>query len=100
MPDPSPPNDPVLEAVAALIREVVGEDWAAEVAIVTETSFSDDLELESIEFVALAERMQTRFGDDVDFAAWLATMSLDAIIGLTVGQVVDHVKGRLAAGAT
>ena len=50
-------HDATLETVAAIIREVIGEEWAEEVEISRETSFAEDLELESIEFVALAERL-------------------------------------------
>jgi acyl carrier protein len=48
-------QDEVLDQVAQMVREVIGEEWALDVPITMETSFSRDLELESIEFVALAE---------------------------------------------
>ena len=54
-------------------------------------AFDEDLELESIEFVALAEQLLERYGEQVDFVGWLATMELDEIIALTVGQLVDFV---------
>jgi acyl carrier protein len=82
----------LLETVAELIRQVIGEEWAEEVEITAETSFSDDLELESIEFVALAELLQERFGDQVDFVGWISSMELDQIIGLHVGQLVDFIQ--------
>ncbi len=81
----------LLKTVGDLVREVIGEDWVADVAIEMETSFSQDLELESIEFVALAERLQSVYGEDVDFVAWLSAMELDAIIGLRVGQLVEYI---------
>lgn len=80
-----------LTVVAALIRETIGEEWADEVDIGVETSFSDDLELESIEFVALAELVQERYGAGVDFVGWLSDMELDQIIGLKVGQLVEFI---------
>ena len=93
-------REAILEAVAQMIGEVVGADWAQEVHITARTSFQDDLELESIEFVALAERMEARYGRQVDFSGWLGGMELDQIIALRVGDVVDHVLGclRQAAG--
>lgn len=84
----------VLDEVGAMIRGVVGEEWIQTTAITRETRFSDDLELESIELVALAEQVQARYGDDVDFPGWLASLDLDAIIGLTVGQLVDRIGER------
>src|SRR5262245_42730782 len=50
-------QDEVLSEVAALVREVIGEEWAGDIPITMTSSFADDLELESIEFVALAERL-------------------------------------------
>lgn len=85
-------SESVLLDVARMIREVIGEEWAEEVDIELETSFSDDLELESIEFVALAEQLQLHFGTEVDFVGWLSDMELDAIINLKVGQLVEFIQ--------
>jgi acyl carrier protein len=79
----------VLEGVAEMVREVIGEDWADDVPIAMETSFAKDLELESIEFVALAEKLKERYGQEVDFAGWLGGMELDQILSLRVGQLVE-----------
>ena len=80
-----------LTPIAGLIHEVIGEDWDLDEEITLETTFSDDLELESIEFVALAEKMQTTFGDDVNFVAWLSEKELDEVIDLKVGDVVEFI---------
>ena len=90
----------VLETVARLVREVIAEDWAEEVAITMDTSFSRDLELESIEFVALAERLREQYGTRVDLAGWLAGMDLDQIIGLRVGALVEHIAQCLSPHTT
>ena len=80
-----------LTTIAGLIHEVIGEDWDLDEEITLETTFSDDLELESIEFVALAEKMQAPFGDDVDFVRWLSEKELDEVIDLKVGDVVEFI---------
>lgn len=85
-------RDETLSEVADIIREVIGEAWVDETPIGLGTSFSDDLELESIEFVALAERLQERYGEGVDFVGWLSQKTLDDIIGLRVGELVDHIQ--------
>jgi acyl carrier protein len=82
----------VLTTVAELIREVIGEDWAAEAAITRATAFAADLELEGIEFVALAERLQARYGAEVDFVGWLSQKQLDEIIALRVGDLVEYIE--------
>jgi acyl carrier protein len=84
--------DEILPVVAELIREVIGEEWAQDTPIELGTSFSDDLELESIEFVALAEALQERYGQSVDFVGWLSGMELNRIIGLEVGDLVRFIQ--------
>jgi acyl carrier protein len=90
----------VLGEVARIVREVIGEEWAEDVTITMTTSFSRDLELESIEFVALAERLKTRYGRSVDFAGWLSGMELKQIIELTVGELVGFIVRCLSRPAT
>jgi acyl carrier protein len=80
-----------LTAIADLIQEVIGEDWDLDEEITLETSFSDDLELESIEFVSLAEKMQATFGEEVNFVRWLSEKELDEVIDLKVGDVVGFI---------
>jgi acyl carrier protein len=81
----------VLETVAGLVREVMGVGEGVGPSIGLETTFNGDLELESIEFVALAEKLQERYGQSVDFAGWLSGKELDAILALKVGDLVDLV---------
>jgi acyl carrier protein len=84
-------REEVLATVARLIAEVVGEEWMEDRAITLETSFEKDLELESIEFVVLAEKLQERYGKGVDFVGWLSGKELDEIIGLTAGELVEFI---------
>lgn len=84
-----------LQTVARMIQEVIGEDWDLEDPITAETSFNEDLELESIEFVALAEKMQEHYGQQVDFVGWLAQKDLDAILKLRVGEVAEFIDRSL-----
>lgn len=102
---PGPSSSPVTEGVTAeavlaqldeILTEVVGDDLFLDGPLAMETSFDQDLQLESIEFVALAEKLLVTYGEQVDFVAWMATMELDDIIALTVGQVVDFVVASLA----
>jgi acyl carrier protein len=56
-----------------------------------DTSFAKDLELESIEFVALAERIRAEYGSSVNLAGWVAGMDLEQILALRVGQLVEFI---------
>jgi len=93
-------SEEVLGELATMLRGVIGEAWAEDVPITLETSFGSDLELESIEFVALAEKMTARYGSQVDFAGWLAEKELGDIIGLRVGQVVEFIVSCLSPSTT
>ena len=84
-----PQRREILETVARLVREVIGDEEGLVAEITEATSFSTDLELESIEFVALAEKIQLAYGARVDFVGWLSQKELDAIIGLRVGDLVE-----------
>jgi acyl carrier protein len=81
----------VLDDVARMVRDVIAEEWTRDVSIGMNTSFAKDLELESIEFVALAERIRDEYGKGVNLAGWLAGMDLDQILGLRVGQLVEFI---------
>jgi acyl carrier protein len=87
-------KETVLRTVSEMIEAVLGEDMLLD-EITMETLFSDDLELESIEFVALSERLEEGYGDRVDFVSWLAEMELPEIIGLSVGELVDYIASCL-----
>lgn len=91
-----PTTESVLEEVRLLLVEVIGDDFLLDTEIELDTSFNEDLELESIEFVALSERLLQRYGDQVDFVAWMADMELDEIIALTVGELVDFIVSSVA----
>ncbi len=85
-----------LAALTELLKDVLADDWDPDLDVGMTTSFADDLELESIEFVVLAERIQQRFGTDIDFVSWISDMDLDGIIGLSVGDVVRFIEAEKA----
>ena len=84
-------TEDVLAAVREMIVEVVGDDIEMLGPIDLDTSFNNDLELESIELVALAEKVQGKYGDKFNFADWTSKKSLDEIIALTVGDLVTYI---------
>ena len=80
-----------METVSGFITDVVGDELELDGPITVATSFNKDLELESIEFVALAEMLQDHYGEELDFVDWLSNKELDQIISLTVGDLVEFV---------
>ncbi len=84
-------RDDILHTVERLLVEVTGDEILLAGPITLTTSFNGDLELESIEFVALAEKLQQHYGAAVDFVGWISKKGLDQIIALTVGELVEFI---------
>lgn len=86
----------VLDEVILILRDVIGEEYIVDMEISPETSFSEDLELESIEFVTFADRLRTRYGERVDFVGFLSDMDVDQVINMRVGEVIRFIVDSLA----
>lgn len=95
----NPPADDVLAEVVRALTDVVGDDLLLDADIGHGTAFGDDLALESIEFVALVDRLRARYGDRADLPGFVAGLDLDQVMNLTVGDVVDHIASRAGAHA-
>ncbi|TKA10486.1 acyl carrier protein [Actinacidiphila oryziradicis] len=80
-----------------MLATLLDEYGLEDVEIGMETRFNRDLELESIDLVTLAGHLEARYGQQVNFAEFLAGMELDEIIELTVGRLVEHVVQCLKA---
>ncbi|MDB5039996.1 MAG: phosphopantetheine-binding protein [Candidatus Eremiobacteraeota bacterium] len=77
---------------------VIGDPELIHTPITMDTTFGSDLELESIEFVALADRLRTEFGNRVNFVAFLSEKNVDDMVSLTVGDVVRYVAECVREG--
>ena len=96
----APAEPEVLTAIAGMLSAILEDYGIDDLEIGMSTTFNEDLELESIDLVALAGQLQERWGEQVNFAEFIAGMDLDQIIGLTVGQLVRYVAGVVAVPAT
>lgn len=56
-----------------------------------ESVLTDDLGLESIDLVAIGAMLADRYGPQVNLAAYLAELSIDDVIVLRVGNLVELV---------
>lgn len=92
----TPATDDIVETIARLVHEVIGDDVDIELDIDAASSFSEDIELESIEFVALGERLQLTYGERIDLVGWFGELDLDEIIDLTVGELAEFIAACLA----
>ncbi|MBO4210753.1 acyl carrier protein [Micromonospora echinofusca] len=85
----------ILADLTEMIHAVLGE-FAADTEITMDTTFRDELGMESIDVVALAGRLQSRYGNSVNFAHFVAKLDLENVRELRVGQLVEHIERSLA----
>lgn len=87
----------VLTEISTMVEQILGEFGIADVEITADTTFFEDLELESIDLVVLGGQLEARYDSRVNIAEFIATLEFDEIIGLSVGRLADHVVGCLRA---
>jgi acyl carrier protein len=73
---------------------VIGEEFIEEMDITRESSFTRDLEMDSIELVSFSEKVKKYFGQHIDFTGWLSGMDIDQLIGLTVNDIITYIQER------
>ncbi|AXQ29249.1 acyl carrier protein [Solimonas sp. K1W22B-7] len=87
--------DDILALVIGKIRSTIGEDWIQDFDIETETRFNTDLEIESIEFIKIADAIQAHYGTRLDIVGWLSGKSIHELIGLSVGELTAFIAGAV-----
>lgn len=87
------------ELSGMIVAMLEDEGGVVDTEIGMDTRFTADLEMESIDLVALSTLLQDRYGERVNFAEFVAEFELDEILGLRVGQLVEYVTRVLAAPA-
>jgi len=94
-----PADKTVIRAdIDAMLRAVLA-DFGTDLDIELDSTFRDDLGMESIDVVALAGRLQARYGGAVNLAQFVATLDVDSVGTLCVGQLVEHIVTSLNTGA-
>lgn len=81
----------VFELLKKFITEVLGEDIVDELKITEYSTFTKDLEMDSIEIVALAEKVKNYYNDDMDFNGWVATLDMDQLINLRIIDIINFI---------
>lgn len=89
--------DRILLQLKQMIIEVVGEDFLSLEDINEDCSFTDDLEMESIEIVQFADKVKGMYGEHVDLAGWMSSMEMEKIFNLTLKEVVAYLEKAILA---
>ena len=84
----------VLDEISEMLLALL-DRYGIDVEITRDTTFHEDLGLESIDLVALGGMLAEHYGEEVNLAAFLAELELDDVIGLRIGLLVDFVCGAI-----
>ena len=84
-------HEELFTLLKGFITEVIGEEFAEEMDITPESSFTKDLEMDSIEIVSFSEKIKAHFGDQIDFTGWLSSMDLDELISLDLRMIINYI---------
>ncbi|MEZ0452764.1 phosphopantetheine-binding protein [Sphingobacterium thalpophilum] len=84
-------HDELSTLLKGFITEVIGEEFVEEMDITPESSFTKDLEMDSIEIVSFSEKIKAHFGDQIDFTGWLSSMDLDQLINLDLRMIINYI---------
>ena len=87
-------SDEVIAQIAAMVRDLVGDEgtWRGEIG--PHTRLDGDLFLESVELAELGDALARRYGEHVDLTGHIARLGIDEIIALTVADVAGYVSER------
>lgn len=88
----------VRDTVEGSIVAVVGRWYYEECQVDLDSTFAEDIELESMEVMEIAERLIETYEGRVDFVTWFSGMELEDLVELTVGDVVDFIVASVEAG--
>ena len=78
----------IRENLRVLLAEIMEEPLES-LQLAEADRFQYELELESIELVALGDALRERYGAQLNFAAWLSSMNLEALLELRVSDLID-----------
>ncbi|WP_370896071.1 acyl carrier protein [Chryseobacterium gossypii] len=84
-------HEELFTLLKGFITEVIGEEFVEEMNITPESSFTRDLEMDSIEIVSFSEKIKAHFGDQIDFTGWLSSMDLDQLINLDLSMIINYI---------
>src|SRR5947207_4481739 len=90
--------DDVHRTVEEAIVAVVGRWYYDECQVGLESTFAEDIELESMEVMEIAERLMETY-ESVDFVTWFSGMELEDLVELTLGDVVSFIVRSLEEAA-
>jgi len=80
------------DVVTKYLSEVIGEEFFSEYNVSEESTLTGDLEMESMEIVELAEKIKAHYKNTIDMSGWMAKLSLEKLVALSVGDIVEFIE--------
>jgi acyl carrier protein len=87
--------DEVHRTVEDAIVAVVGRWYYDECQVSLDSTFAEDIELESMEVMEISESLIDTYEGRVDFVTWFSAMELEELVELTLRDVVDFIVASL-----
>ncbi|RFM27230.1 acyl carrier protein [Deminuibacter soli] len=85
-------SDEIFVVLKQFITEVIGAEFADGLDISKDSTFTRDLEMDSIELVAFSEKVKQHFGTGIDFTGWLSNMDIDQLIALNLNNIIQYIQ--------
>lgn len=85
-------NHEIFIVLKQFVGEVIGQEFADELDIEPASSFTRDLEMDSIEIVAFSEKVKKHFGQQINFTGWLSGMDIDRLISLSINDIIIYIQ--------
>ena len=85
-------GEEIFVVLKTFITEVIGEEFVEEMDISRTSSFTKDLEMDSIELVSFSEKVKAHFGKNIDFTGWLSDMDIDQLIALNMNDIIKYIE--------
>jgi acyl carrier protein len=85
----------VFRQLLQFISEIIGDDVIEELNITEQSTFVKDLEMDSIEIVALAEKIKAYYGNRINFIGWLSKMKMNELINLSINDVTNFIANAI-----
>ena len=87
--------DQVHSTVEEAIVAVVGRWYYDECQVGLDSTFAEDIELESMEVMEISESLIDSYEGRVDFVTWFSAMELEDLVELKLRDVVDYIVTSL-----
>ena len=88
-------TETILSDVSKIIVDVIGEEYLGDYVMTPETSF-EELDLESIDIVVMAEKLKTFYGEKLTLDDWWEELQEKQNLEVRAGDLVEYIKKCLS----